>query len=219
LVFVKEKVWESWKCGLMNVNEYRVLFLVVTGVLALLVASPAMSRILVYPRTEFFTELWILDANRRAEDYPFNIARNYNYSIFLGIGNRLGYSAYYLVEVKVRNQSQPAPTSFGPIENRTPSILPSLFNITAFVADEQVWDLPLTFSFDYGYNETLSQVEFYSLTLNGVALNLNDYLVVWDSSRKGFLVNLFLELWIYNDNLSDFQYHGRFVGLWLNMTA
>lgn len=219
MVFVKEKVWESWKCGLMNVNEYRVLFLVVTGVLALLVASPAMSRILVYPRTEFFTELWILDANRRAEDYPFNIARNYNYSIFLGIGNRLGYSAYYLVEVKVRNQSQPAPTSFGPIENRTPSILPSLFNITAFVADEQVWDLPLTFSFDYGYNETLSQVEFYSLTLNGVALNLNDYLVVWDSSRKGFLVNLFLELWIYNDNLSDFQYHGRFVGLWLNMTA
>jgi hypothetical protein len=79
--------------------------------------------------------------------------------------------------------------------------------------------LPLTFSFDYGYNETLSQVEFYSLTLNGVALDLNGYEVVWDSSRKGFFVNLFFELWIYNDDLSGFQYHGRFGGLRLNMTV
>jgi hypothetical protein len=203
----------------MDLDEYRVLFLIVTGVLALLVASPVLSRVLVYPRTEFFSELWILDANRKAENYPFNIARNYNYGIFLGIGNRLGYSAYYLVEVKLRNQSQPAPTSFGPIENRTPSSMPALFNITAFVADEEVWELPLTFSFDYGYNETLSQVEFYSLTLNDVALNLNGYEVVWDSSRKGFFVNLFFKLWIYNGNVSDFQYHGRFVGLWLNMTV
>jgi len=203
----------------LTFNEFRVLFLTVTGVLALLVASPALSRVLVYPRTEFFTELWILDANRRAEDYPFNIARNYNYSIFLGVGNRLGYCAYYLVEVKLRNQSQPAPTSFGPNENRTPSSMPSLFYITAFVADEQVWELPLTFSFDYGYNETFSQVEFYSLTLNNIVINLNGYEVVWDSSRKGFFVNLFFELWLYNASANDFYYHGRFVDLWLNMTV
>jgi len=87
--------------------------------------------------------------------------------------------------------------------------VPSLFNIAAFVADEHGWELPLTFSFDYGYNEAQLQVEFYSLTLNGVALNLNGYEVVWDLSRKGFFVNLFFELWIYGGNLSDFQYHGR----------
>jgi len=86
--------------------------------------------------------------------------------------------------------------------------MPSLFNIAAFVADGQVWALP-SFSCDYGYNEAQLQVESYSLTLHGVALNLNGYEVVWDSSRKGFFVNLFLELWIYNGNLSDFQYHGR----------
>ncbi|RLI41503.1 hypothetical protein DRO59_06810 [Candidatus Bathyarchaeota archaeon] len=91
-------------------------------------------RVLIYPRTEFFTELWILDSNHRAENYPFNITRNQNCNVFLGIGNHLGYCAYYLVEVKFRNQTQPEPTNFGPIGNRTPNPLPSLFNITAFVA-------------------------------------------------------------------------------------
>jgi len=199
----------------VNIREYGVLFWTVVGVLALLAASPVLSRILVYPRTEFFTELWILGPNHKAEDYPFNITRNHNYSVFLGIGNRLGYCAYYLVEVKFRNQTQPAPDSF----NRTPSSLPPLFNITAFVADEGIWELPLTFSFDYGYNETHSRVKFYSLTLNGVALDISEHTVAWDSDKKEYFGNLFFELWVYNKTLSNFQYHERFVSLRLNMTV
>jgi hypothetical protein len=96
--------------------------------------------------------------------------------------------------------------------------LPSLFNFTAFVADEQVWELPLSFSFDYGYNETLMQVEFYSLKLNGVVLDISNYTANWDSVRRGFFGHLFLELWLYDGGVSGFRYHGRFVGLWLNMT-
>ncbi len=202
----------------MNLRECGLFFWTVVGVLALLLASPVLSRILVYPRTEFFTELWIFDANHRTEDYPFNISRNQNYSIFLGIGNRLGYCAYYVVQVKFRNQTQPAPTSFGPIENRVPSSLPSLFNITAFVADETVWETQLTFSFDFQYNETVSQIEFGSLRLNEIPLNMNGYTIAWDSEREGFYGHLFFELWIYNDTASSFQYHGRFVNLRLNMT-
>jgi len=197
---------------LISLQEYRVLFVVVTGILALVVASPALSRLLVLPRTEFFTELWILDSNHMAEDYPFNITRNYDYSVFLGIGNRLGYCAYYLVEVKFRNQTQSAPDSF----NRTPSSLPSLFNITAFVADEGVLEIPLTFSFDYGYNE---QVELYSLTLNDVALDIKNCTIAWDSEKKEFSGNLFFELWIYNKTTGNFQYHERFLRLRLNMTS
>jgi hypothetical protein len=203
----------------LNFREYGLLFWTVVGVLALLVASPVLSRILVYPRTEFFTELWILDASHRAENYPFNISRSQNYSVFLGIGNRLGYCAYYVVQVKFRNQSQPAPTSFGPIEERVPSNLQSLFNVTAFVADETVWETPLAFSFDYGYNETLSQVEFYGLTLNDVVLDMEGYTINWDSEKRGFFGNLFFELWIYNSDVSKCQYHGRFVDLRLNMTV
>jgi hypothetical protein len=200
----------------MSLHEYRVTFVVVTVVLALIVASPALSRLLVYPRTEFFTELWILGASHRAEDYPFNITRNHSYSVFLGVGNRLGYCGYYLVEVKFRNLTQSAADSF----NRTPSDLPSLFNITAFVADENVWEQQLTFSFDYNYyNETLSPVEFLSLTLNDVALNMSGYTAAWNAEKKGFFGDLFFELWLYNDTVSGFKYHERFVSLRLNMTG
>lgn len=218
MAFVEEKVWESRKRCLMNLNEYRALFLIITGVLALLVASPALSRVLVYPRTEFFSELWLLGPNRMAENYPFNITRNQNYNVYLGIGNRLGHTANYLVEVKFRNRTQSAPTSFGPISNRTSSSLPSLFNIAAFVADEGIWELPLTFSFDYGYNATVSGVEFYNLTLNNVVLDMTGYRTVWNSTNKDFYGSLFFELWIYNSTISNFQYDARFVSLRLNMT-
>lgn len=203
----------------MNIKEYSLLYWVAVGVLALLVASPFLSRILVYPRTEFFTELWILDANHRAENYPFNITRNNDYTIYLGIGNRLGYCAYYMVQVKFRNQTQSAPTSFGPIEDRIPSSLIPLFNITAFVSDEQVWELPITFSFDYGYNESLSRVEFYGLQLNNVWLNMSDYTISFDPDKQEFRGFLFFELWLYDASVNSFGYHGRFVSLRLNMTV
>jgi len=203
----------------VSLEEHRVVFMVVTGVLVLLVASPALSRLLVLPRTEFFTELWILDSNHVAEDYPFNVTRNRNCSVFLGVGNRLGYCAYYLVEVKFRNQSQSAPTSFGPVGNRTPSSLPALFNITAFVEDEGVWEIPLTFSFNYGLNGVLSQVEFYNMVLNDVVFDMGSQRIAWNSTNSEFRGYLFFELWIYNATSSGFQYHERFVNLRLNMTG
>jgi uncharacterized membrane protein len=203
----------------LSVKDYGLFYWVVVGILALLVASPFLSRVLVYPRTEFFTELWILDANHKAENYPFNVTRNENYSIYLGIGNRLGYCAYYMVQVKFRNQTQQAPTSFGPIENRVPSNLTSLFNITVFVADEQVLEIPITFSFNYTWNEQLSNVEFSGLQLNNVWLNMSGYTILWDSEKEEFRGFLFFELWLYNASVNSFQYHGRFVSLRLNMTV
>jgi uncharacterized membrane protein len=199
----------------MRLHEYGVLFVAVTGIVALLVASPALSRLLVYPRTDFFTEIWILGPNHKAEDYPFSVSRGQSYSVSLGIGNHLGYCAYYVVEVKFRNQTQLAPNSF----NHTSSNLPSLFNITAFVADEGIWEFPVSFSFDYGYNATLAQVSLHNLILNDIELDMHAYTITWDSKNKGFFGNLFFELWIYNATTSNLRYHERFVGLWLNMTT
>lgn len=204
---------------MLSVKQFGLAYWVVVGILSLLVASPFLSRVLVYPRTEFFTELWILDTNHKTENYPFNITRNQNYSICLNIGNHLGYCTYYSVQVKFRNQTQGAPTSFGPIENRSPSSLPSLFNVTAFVADEQDWELPLTFSFDYVWDEMLSKINFLGLRLNGVWLNMTDYTVSWDSEKSEFRGFLFFELWLFNASANVFQYHGRFVSLRFNLTT
>ena len=188
------------------------------GVLALLVASPVLSRLLVYPRTEFFTELWLLGPGHMAEDYPYNVTRGQNYSVYLGLGNRLGYCGYYQIEVKFRNQNQSAPVSFGPLGNRTPSDMPSLYNLSAFVGDQEIWETPLTFSFDYSYNEGLGQVEYDSLTLNGTVLDLSGYVSAWNATRSEFYGNLFFETWIYNGTTQSSQYHERFVGLRFNMT-
>ncbi len=202
----------------MNLQDYKILLLIVISVSTLLIASPALQRLLVLPQTEFFTEMWLLGPGHKAEDFPFNITSKENYNVFLGLGNHLGQSAYYIVEVKFRNETQPSADSF----NRTASSLPSLYNITAFVADKEAWEIPISFSFNYAqdnYNETLLQVRFSNLTFNENVLNLKGYSAAWDPQRNGFFGNLFFELWIYNATIGNFQYHERFTGLWFNMTV
>ena len=198
----------------MNFNELRMLFIVVTGILVLIVASPGLSRVLVFPRSEFFTEVYLLGSSHLAEDYPFNITEGMNNSIYLGLGNQLGYCAYYQVEVKFRNESMPGPS------DSVASSLPSLYNITAVVADQAVYEVPLSFSFDYSVNESVPQVVFNSMTFNNVALDLSGLPAAWNSSRSGCYGNLIFELWIYNATTSPpFQYNQRAVWLWLNMTV
>jgi uncharacterized membrane protein len=202
----------------MNLQNYKTLFLVVTGILVLLVVSPALQRLLVYPRTEFFTEMWLLGPEHMADNYPSNITRNENYNVFLGIGNNLGQCAYYQVEVKFRNQTQSVVDSF----NRTTSSLQPLYIINAFVGDNQAWEIPISFSINYvldEYNTTHPQVRFTNLTLNDNVLDLKEYSVVWDDQRNGFFGNLSFELWIYNGTVGASQYHERYTGLWLNMTG
>jgi hypothetical protein len=203
----------------MNLKEYKVLFIVVTCVVSLIVASPALGRLLVYPRTEFFTEIWLLGPHHTAENYPHNVTRALNYSVYLGFGNQLGYCAYYVVEVKFRNATQPAPTSLGPIENRTPSSLPALFNITAFVPDEGTWEILVTFSFDYVFNSSHELVNFHNMSLNGEVLNMAGESIAWNATRREFFGDLVFETWIYNTKLGVFQFHGRSVDLKLNMTG
>jgi hypothetical protein len=204
----------------LNLTQYKALFIVVTAVLALLAASPALQRVLVYPQTEFFTELSLLGPGHMAENYPYNITNGENYSVFLGVANQLGSCAYYQVQVKFRNETQSAPDSF----NFTPSSLPSLYNLTAFVADKESLDIPVNFAFDYSFqksadNITLLQANFDSLKFNGETLNLQGYSSDWNPQTDVFYGNLVFELWIYNGTTAGFQYHERFVDLKFNMTS
>lgn len=199
----------------MNLQKHKILIIILAGTLALIVASPVLQRLLIYPQAEFFTEMWLLGPEHTAENYPFNITLGKNYNVFLGITNNLGHNAQYMIQVKFRNQTQPAADSF----NRTPSSLPSLHNIEFSVANQETWELALTFSLDYIYYEKLSQVNFNNIVLTGNTLDLSGYSAALDPETMGFFGNLFFELWIYNDSVGDFQYHERFVSLHLNMTV
>lgn len=197
----------------MNLQDYKVLILVVTAISALIVASPALQRLLVFPQTDFFTELSLLGPGHMAEDFPYNITNGVSYNVFLDVTNRLGQCAYYQVQVKFRNQDQSAPDNF----NHTSSTLTPLYTINAVVANQETWELPITFSFDYSYDGNSSQINFNQLMFNNAALNLFGSSTSWDSQKNVFFGNLVFELWIYNETTANFQYHQRYVDLKFNM--
>jgi len=197
----------------VNLEDYRTVF-AVSGLILILVASaPTLSLVLPLSGGECFSELWILGPNHMAEDYPFNVVNDTVYNVFLGIGNHMGSSAYYMVYVKFRNQSEP-------LSNATagmPSLLSPLYECRVFLRDGKTWEAPLTFSFSgVSFFENQSFVE--SLVINDVVFSVGK-LALWDGGNNGFYYQVFVELWIYNAGFDAFEFHNRFVGIWLNMTG
>jgi uncharacterized membrane protein len=196
----------------MTLNEYRTLFVAVTLALILVAASPTLGFVLTFPGGERFSELWVLGPGHMAEDYPFNVKVNEAYKVFVGVGNNIGSSSYYMVYVKFRNQTEPMPNSTA----GTPSSLPALYEYRMFIHDGETWEAPLTFSFrQVSFFENRSLVE--ALTINDVTFGV-DKLASWDLNGTGYYFQLFFELWIYNTESNAFQFHNRAVWLWLNAT-
>jgi len=163
--------------------------------------------------SEDFSELWLLGPTRKAEGYPFNVTVNELHLVYVGVANRLGRSAYYRVYVKLRNQTQPLPTT----SNSSPSILPPLYEFDMFIRDDKVWEKPLNFTVleASAANDTML---LKSLQINGFVFQVDGF-SLWDEESSGFYYQLFFELWLYNTTSSSLQYNNRFVGIWLNMTG
>lgn len=198
----------------MAIKKYKSLILVVTAVLALFTASPAIQRLTIVPQATGITELSIFGSYDNTT-YPFNVTAGQNYPFYLDVSNHLGSCAYYLIEVKFRNETQSAPGSF----NQTSSSLPSLGNISFCVANNQTLDLPVSVSFQYNLDSNnTGQLDMQNIAVDGFPLALNQTTISWDYQRAGFYGNLFFELWLFNDTVNAFQYDQRYVSLWLNMT-
>ena len=157
----------------MKFQDYRTVFQVSSLALVLLAASPALSLIVSVPSSgESFSELWLLGPNSMAENFPFNVQVGEENSLFLGVGNHLGNSAYYQVYVKFRNPTQ----SFPNIDSSEPSSLPSIHEFQFLLADGEVWETPLTF-------EILdASVEGDSMIVK--SLSINDRVVQIDCSSS-----------------------------------
>jgi hypothetical protein len=115
--------------------------------------------------------------------------------------------------VKFRNQSEPLPNS----TTGTPRSLWTLYEYRVFLEDGKSWEAPLTFSFsNVSFVEERSIVG--SLAINDFAVSV-DKSALWDAENRAYYYQLFMELWIYNASSFAFQFHNRFVGIWLNMTS
>jgi len=192
----------------MNIKSYRDWFIVGTLALMLLAASPTLATFVHLPSDSAkFSELWLLGPGHKAEDYPFNVRMNVTYSVYVGVGNHLGYSAYYKIDVKFRNQTQ----SLLDTSNSSPSKLNSTYEFRFFLADGKIWETPLNFSFQ-GKPSSVRHI-----SVNGIAFPVN-LSSQWNQTLSGFYYQLFFELWLFNMTAQRFQYHNRSVGIWLNMT-
>ena len=198
----------------MNLEDYRTLFMVATLGLALVAASPALSVVVPFEvGSERFSELWLLGPEHMAEGYPFDVGAGEVYNVFVGVGNHMGCSEYYVVYVKFRNSTQPLPNIGGSV----PSSLPPLYEFRFFIGDSETWESLLTFAFqDVSVENDVVSVG--DVTINGMAFPV-DASADWDSENRGFYFQLFFELWRYDMTMQGFRFHNRFVGIWLNMTV
>ena len=198
----------------MNLEDYRTLFAVTSLALILIATVPAVAVVVpLRSGSERFSELWLLGPGHMAEGYPFNVGVGEEYSVFVGVGNHMGCSEYYMVYVKFRNQTQPLPDT----ENSEPSPLPPLYEFQFFITNGETWKSLLVFEIldarPQGDSMNVSRV-----SVNGVAFSVDSF-SMWDSEKNGFYYQLFFELWFYSMKSQSFQYHNRFVGIWLNMTG
>lgn len=195
----------------MNLEDYQTVFTITVLGLILVAASPTIS--LYLPSSgEHFSELWVLGPNHIAEDYPFNVVVGEEYRVFVGVSCHMGKSTYYMVYVKFRNQTHPLPNATASV----PSSLPPLYEFQTFIEDGDSWEEQVNFTI-LDVSVTNNSTLVGHLAVNDVVFGVN-CLATWDSACEGFFYQLFFELWVYDDAMGNFQYHDRFVGVWLNMT-
>jgi hypothetical protein len=197
----------------MKLEDCKVVFAAVGLIGVLILASPTLGLVLHLPGGEKFSALWVLGPRHMAEDYPFNVTAGVSYLVYVGVGNHLGSSTYYVVYVKFRNETEPLPN----VTSGVPSVLAPLYEYRVFLEDNSSSEFPLTFSFS-NVSSVGGQSTVGNLTINGVPFGV-DKSVSWDTVNRGYYYQLFMELWIYDPASNGFSYHNRFVSRWLNMTA
>jgi hypothetical protein len=198
----------------LTFQDYRSIFVVGSLSLMLLAASPALSLFIALPRSgEHFSELWLLGPDHMAEDYPFNVKIGESYKVYLGLANHMGEAKYYAVYLKFRNQTQPLPNA----TSSMPSPLLAFSELRALATEGETWEKPIVLSIlqasSSGNSSSIDRLE-----INGYDSWVNTT-AIWDSENNGFYYELFFELWLYNVSSQSFEFHDRFVGIWLNMTG
>lgn len=159
-----------------------------------------------------FTELYLLDPDHQAENYPSDIAVGQNYSVYVGVGNHLRSSAYYVLYVKFGSQTDQMPNAL----LGTPSSLQPLFEYMFSIQPSMNWENLLTFSIS---NAVISgnNSQINTLQINHVLFKINKP-AIWDSNSTTFKYNLLIELWLYNTQSNQIEYNNRYLNLQLNLT-
>jgi len=195
-----------------SLNSWKTVFVAI-GLIGVIVFS--LFSVVLFARApagEVFSELYVLGPGHMAEGYPFIVSEGGSYMVYLGVGNHMGSSAYYEVDVKFRNSTDRLPNA----TSGEASPLPIVYKYRVFLGDGNVWEAPLSFSLlDVGFDRNVSSVG--RIDINGVVVDV-EKVSSWDNETQGYYYQIFVELWRYNMTSSSLRFDSRFIGLWLNVT-
>ena len=194
--------------------EYRSIYVVTTVVLILLANIYLISTVL--PITEGlwdhpFSEFWVLGPDHTIGGYPFNVIVGRKEALFVGVRNHLDHVAYYEVQVKLCNRTQPLP------DRGEPSALPFIRAFRFILKEGEGWETSFNFTiWDASFFDSSSSIGLLAINNDVYEVNSSSH---WNPAQSGFYYYLFFELWLYNITSQHFEYHERFVSIILNMTA
>lgn len=196
----------------MNLEQVRALFIIVTLSLVLIAAFPLISYVVPQRNSENYSEFWLLGPDHVGDDYPSIVREGEVYRVFVDLGNQMGSSEYYLIYVKVGDNTSILPD----VDNSLSSCLPPLFEFRFILAENGVWENAIDFSFeDLIFQDDILYVDY--VVVNGVRFPV-ELSVDWDVERGGYFIQLFFELWRYDFESGSLKFDDSFVGLWLKMT-
>lgn len=197
----------------MKLNDYKHLFITIGLIGVLFIASPVLVELISFPSGEQFSEIFIIGSDNRVTSIPFNIKSNTSYSVYLGIGNHLDKSAYYLCYIKFRNHTD----SLLNVTKDTSSLLKPLYEYRIFVPKGSNQVLPLIFSLPrVTFSNNLSFVE--TLRINNISVNSNITSAI-DPANNCYYYQFYVELWKFEPTAQEFQYQYRDVYFWMNVTS
>ncbi len=196
----------------MKIENAKILFAVTAIIGLVLLSTPLLNILVVFPKSEPFSVLYVLGPTHRLGNYPYNVVPGQDYLAYVGVSNHLYSTAYYKVYVKFCGASDQLPN----LETGIPSPLPVLYTYRLLLKDGQISENVLTFSIPVV--NVLGQVSnIESIVINGNLVKV-DRSSVWDNYNSAFYYQVFLELWVYDPAISDFRFDNRSVGFWINTT-
>ena len=182
-------------------------------VLGFIILLPAFFALAPFPQGEEFSELWLLDSNHMIENGGFQVSVGKTFSVFLGMGNEMGTLKFYKVYVKLANSSDTLPNR----ADGSPSPLQPIFELNLFLKNHEEAQEEIISSFeDVSFENNVCKIS--RIVINNQEVPI-DKILVWDENNGGFYCQLIFELWIFDKNTSDFQFHNRSVWFWLNLTT
>ena len=196
----------------MKLRDYKIIFIAIALVGILIIASSLIANLIPAPRSEAFTELYLLGPDQMASNYPSNVAIGQNYSAYVNVANHLGSFANYVLYIKLANATDQLPnTNLG-----TPSPLQPLYEYRISIEDRTIWQQPLNFTVtDATISPTTSHIN--TLKINDITSNI-DKSAVWNSNSSKFSYTMFFELWLLNEHTGALEFNNRYVSLQLNLT-